>query len=174
MSKNRRHTRIIEYINGRPAKVCTTCGELKLLSDFYQNEHNWMGILPDCKRCTTKHNYKNTSLNARFRRARSRIVKVKNLSLTEYQELVDSQNGVCAICKMKDKHMALHIDHDHNTNEIRGLLCKRCNSGIGMFRESLNIIKEAVNYLENNKDKVKTILDNINAPVDFTKLDLVD
>lgn len=68
----------------------------------------------------------------------------------DYDELLTSQNGVCAICAHppgpRDKGV-LHIDHDHTTGEIRGLLCAACNSALGLFRDSSELLDEAARYL---------------------------
>jgi len=58
------------------------------------------------------------------------------------------QNGVCAICRSKPKKLV--IDHDHRTNEFRGLLCLTCNTGLGMFYDRPDILRLAAAYLEDS------------------------
>ena len=65
----------------------------------------------------------------------------------KYEEMFAKQNGLCAICKQKSGEKYLSIDHNHETGEIRGLLCKKCNMGLGMFRDSVLILTEAIKYL---------------------------
>jgi hypothetical protein len=67
-----------------------------------------------------------------------------------YRELLEEQNGVCAICGngQVSGHSRLFVDHDHQTGEIRGLLCGPCNSGLGMFRDNLEALKSATKYLD--------------------------
>ncbi len=66
----------------------------------------------------------------------------------EIQELFDMQGGVCAICGHSEKiDRALHVDHDHATNEVRGLLCNACNTGLGLFRDSPALLEAAMDYL---------------------------
>lgn len=67
----------------------------------------------------------------------------------QYDELLKKQNGVCAICHEAEtmKNKVLAVDHDHATGIIRGLLCHRCNIGIGYFRERIELFKEAARYL---------------------------
>jgi hypothetical protein len=55
------------------------------------------------------------------------------LGVPDYARILLSQDGVCAICRRPPTNYALHVDHDHRTNEIRGLLCHRCNRGLGYF-----------------------------------------
>lgn len=77
-----------------------------------------------------------------------------NLTQEGYNALFAAQNGVCAICKKPEvavrrgKVLPLHIDHDHATGEVRGLLCFSCNVGLGMFKDNLNNLYSAVNYME--------------------------
>lgn len=68
-----------------------------------------------------------------------------------YDALVESQGGVCAICKAppseKKNHPLLYVDHNHITKEVRGLLCRDCNSALGLFQDSPDVLKNAISYL---------------------------
>lgn len=68
------------------------------------------------------------------------------ISLEEYELRYREQGGVCAICRSACPK-ALAADHCHTTGKIRGLLCTRCNVGIGMFRDSVRLLFRAVTYL---------------------------
>lgn len=75
------------------------------------------------------------------------------IEIDQYQELHQQQSGRCAICGYAEPQDAsttakLYVDHSHATGRIRGLLCMNCNIALGHFRESLTILKNAVNYLE--------------------------
>ena len=65
--------------------------------------------------------------------------------------MLDSQNGVCAVCKTKPDFKTwkkrLSIDHCHVTGRVRGLLCDPCNSGIGMLKDDPSILENAIKYL---------------------------
>jgi hypothetical protein len=81
------------------------------------------------------------------------LFKKYGITLEEYQKLWDDQNGVCAICgnpEPKEGYM-LAVDHDHITGKIRGLLCSRCNTSIGKFEDSIEILQNAIKYLIRNK-----------------------
>jgi hypothetical protein len=76
-------------------------------------------------------------------------------SPTEYQALLDKQDGRCAICGIREGHRScrgrecrLAIDHDHRTGAIRGLLCNSCNRGLGRFKDSVALLEAAVRYLK--------------------------
>lgn len=70
----------------------------------------------------------------------------------QYEEVVRRQLGCCAICGAENSgKRRLHVDHDHKTGKFRGLLCSRCNSGIGMFRERELLMRRAIAYLRLHK-----------------------
>lgn len=70
------------------------------------------------------------------------------ITIEEYNALLEKQNGVCAICQSKHKTMRLSVDHCHKTGKVRGLLCGRCNTGIGMLLDSPELVTAAKKYLE--------------------------
>jgi nitrate/TMAO reductase-like tetraheme cytochrome c subunit len=72
------------------------------------------------------------------------------LTLDEWEKLLKSQSYQCAICHIHLEQISGHlcIDHDHKTKKIRGLLCKPCNGGIGMFQDSAPLLRDAAEYLE--------------------------
>lgn len=71
------------------------------------------------------------------------------ITLDDYNKLLEKQNNCCALCKRhKDEFTrSMHVDHDHNTGKIRGILCGHCNSKLGWHE---NWIKKIENYLRNN------------------------
>ena len=84
----------------------------------------------------------------------TRLERTYGISLDEYKELHESQSGLCAICKQPERRVVrgvkscLAVDHDHNTNQVRGLLCFACNSSLGKFGDSIELLKSAIKYLE--------------------------
>ncbi len=70
-----------------------------------------------------------------------------DLTIEEYDTLLQSQGGVCAICQLPPDWRALAVDHDHKTGLVRGILCYKCNVGIGMLNEDLVRIDRAATYL---------------------------
>ncbi len=70
------------------------------------------------------------------------------ITLELYNEFLASQNGLCAIChKTCISGRKLAVDHDHDTNKIRGLLCSKCNTGIGLFEDNVILLENAIAYL---------------------------
>jgi len=71
------------------------------------------------------------------------------LSAARYDALMDQQGGRCAVCGGPPTGQGrLHVDHDHATSLVRGLLCHDCNTGIGSLKDDLSILRAAVAYLE--------------------------
>lgn len=71
--------------------------------------------------------------------------KQYGISYDEYIKLCQLQKHRCAICEKEDK---LCVDHCHITNKIRGLVCRKCNSGMGMFNDDITTLEKAVKYLK--------------------------
>jgi hypothetical protein len=71
------------------------------------------------------------------------------ISLEDYEGLLESQGGVCQICrKACASGMRLAVDHCHETGRVRGLLCGKCNQGIGQFAHDVETLRSAIIYLE--------------------------
>jgi hypothetical protein len=74
----------------------------------------------------------------------------KSVPLGTYDRLFAEQNGKCANCrtdKPGGNGKRFHLDHDHETGRIRGLLCTNCNTGIGQFKDDADLLKAAIEYL---------------------------
>jgi hypothetical protein len=79
---------------------------------------------------------------------KSHLKRTFGLTLEEYDEMLAAQRGGCAICgDTPEAGKTLHIDHDHETGLVRGLLCQRCNHGLGLFREDDTLLQEAAAYV---------------------------
>ena len=71
------------------------------------------------------------------------------LTKEDYNDLLAAQNGGCAIClNPETQGRKLSVDHCHATNEIRGLLCSKCNAALGLLNDDTNILINAINYLK--------------------------
>jgi hypothetical protein len=77
------------------------------------------------------------------------------LTLEQYDQLLASQGGGCAICGAPpEPNTSLHIDHDHDTGAVRGLLCVRCNNALGQLREDSDLVRAAASYLDGHDETV--------------------
>jgi len=70
------------------------------------------------------------------------------ITLEEYKQRLETQNGVCIICGENRGNQRLGVDHDHNTGEVCGLLCRKCNIGLGFFADNPVWLHRAANYRE--------------------------
>lgn len=146
---------------GKPCSACADCEKA------YSREYN---SRPEVKARTSEYN-KHYEKTAAGKAARSRSVvrltqsgwmyehgvrkhMLKKYGLTEfeYKKLVQRQDGRCAICNVEPNPYAthkrgLHIDHDHETGAVRGLLCGNCNAALGHFKDSIENLAQAIRYL---------------------------
>jgi hypothetical protein len=89
---------------------------------------------------------RNCKTCAKVHQDRFRIVRY-NITEEQYQNLLTLQKNKCAICT-REFVRTPHIDHNHTTGAVRGLLCYSCNGAIGNLQESIEILKNAIRYLE--------------------------
>jgi hypothetical protein len=80
--------------------------------------------------------------------------KLYGVTLDEYNKLLESQDGVCKICNRTELESScvdrnLHVDHCHDTGKVRGLLCTKCNTALGLLSDDPELLKKAIDYLEN-------------------------
>lgn len=122
----------------KEGRTCTICGEVKMEDDFHAHPNGKYGRSPDCKPCA---------------QTAKRLAKY-SLSMEEYKGLIAAQGGKCAICY--GDLIKLHVDHDHACcpgNKscgkcVRGLLCRECNWMLGNARDDKEVLKNAIEYLE--------------------------
>jgi hypothetical protein len=95
----------------------------------------------DCHGLVVRENVEKNHGSTRSKHLKERY------GVTEEQvaALIAEQNGMCAICLDRP---AEHVDHDHETGEVRGILCFTCNVGLGNFRDRPDLLDKAVHYLE--------------------------
>lgn len=149
--------------------TCKTC-----------RKNNIKNISNNCEQCNKSfiktHNHQKYCSVECFEIARDKYLKekyvdnVKNIkgfkrikslyrygiTLKDYDELLQKQNGKCAICQQieikKNQHglVSLAVDHDHKTGKVRGLLCSKCNCLLGYAKDSIINLKKAIDYLIKN------------------------
>lgn len=79
-----------------------------------------------------------------------RLRRVYGITLEEYEAMYEIQNGLCAICNKEETNKLLAVDHCHGTGKVRGLLCAKCNQGIGHFNDDSNLLERAIKYVQGN------------------------
>jgi hypothetical protein len=85
-----------------------------------------------------------------------KLLRYYGITVRDYEAMFDAQRGVCAICgepPSKDRRHDLAVDHCHDTGTVRGLLCLRCNAGLGQFDDSPDLLRRASEYVDRAKAK---------------------
>lgn len=135
-------------------KICSKCGKRKLFSKFYKHKgNNKSGLDSQCKACkdeynkrcskTARHKSQVVQYNKTARRKsqmsrstmKHNLKRMYGMTLGQYDEMVENQNGVCMICEKPEINRRLSVDHDHKTGKVRGLLCCRCNFALGIVED---------------------------------------
>lgn len=150
-------------------KSCTKCYQFLPFDDFDKRASFKFGLHSWCKICRGKVNSKSAKklyqkwdsldeegkLNSISRN--SYLVSHYGITLEEYSKMLEDCGGVCYICNQPETSInrhgdtkPLHIDHDHKTGKIRGLLCSSCNKGLGFFKDNEELLKAAIEYLRVN------------------------
>lgn len=140
-------------------KVCGKCGIEKPLDEFYDRKPTprWKTTKrSECKNCSHQENTKRPIRKKRVSK-NWKLRRKFGITLEQYEELWLKQNGQCAICGRDYSHDSmghdLAVDHCHDTGEIRGLLCRHCNIGLGKLGDSVDGLMRAVKYLQKPRDK---------------------
>lgn len=153
-------------------KRCCKCGEEKPRNEFGKDKHARDGHTYDCKVCRNAaarnriaqqpgyharrnaqtREYRADYYRRNFDRLRDLSYRKSfGITLADYNQLLDNQGGVCAVCRKpqrsaRNKHLA--VDHCHITGKIRGLLCDACNRAIGLLGDDPQTLHSAIQYLQ--------------------------
>ena len=103
-----------------------------------------------CWKCCTAHSREWRAKNRQKAKeiSREQVLQKYRLSLEDFDRLLTEQDGKCAICGTSDWGTRNpFIDHDHISGRVRGLLCHRCNTGIGMLGDDIEVVRRALRYL---------------------------
>lgn len=117
---------------------CTHCNSLLPVSEFPKDPTRSRGYKLICKPCHAR----------KGRELQWRKAGIVDFKLHDFDRMRDESQGCCNICG-KYAGDSLHVDHDHETGAVRGLLCSDCNMGLGKLGDNLTGLQEAVDYLRN-------------------------
>ena len=154
-------------------KKCTKCGKTKRESEFYKAKDRKSGFQAWCKMCcsTYRKSYANKPENrkklvqyaakrgatrkGKLEQRRKTIKHKYGITLKDYDQMLETQNGACAICHRFETRChqngsvkRLAIDHNHKTGKVRGLLCEKCNHALGLLGDTKEVLLRAALYLE--------------------------
>jgi dCMP deaminase len=134
-------------------KICSLCKTEKDDSKFHKRilPSGNVSLRSGCIDCNKK--YRNIDLEYK-----NHLKRTYDLSKEEYDFMLKKQGNKCAICS-RSNEKRLSVDHDHITNEIRGLLCTSCNRAIGVLGDDLDGVERALHYL-NRKSHDRRSWDN--------------
>lgn len=141
------------------SKKCSRCSEIKPLSEFSNSKHSKDGKKAGCKACQKLYNDKWHIANKDKKADSNRwwmIGNKYNLTKEQYLAMLTEQNSCCKICHThqdENTHGYLYVDHCHTTNIVRGLLCRSCNSMLGMAKDDIDILTNAIKYLKEQNEK---------------------
>ena len=131
-------------------KKCTTCKIIKSDIHFHIDSTRSDKLSNKCKICRSKYQ-RNYYLNHLDKIKNRDLKKNYGISIEERNQKQINQDNKCLICH-KDflllNKKDIHVDHDHSTGKIRGILCKKCNSMIGLANDNILILSNAINYLK--------------------------
>jgi hypothetical protein len=152
----------------RDLQRCPRCDTVKSLNDFPPSHRGKQG--EPCTGCNTDRVRKrrvadpeaNRAKVAAWRKANPRYAQAESLrrnygmTLEEYDALFEAQSGVCATCRQPETRIYgrtgricnLHVDHDHETGKVRGLLCHRCNMALGYALDNAATLRALADYVE--------------------------
>lgn len=140
-------------------KQCKTCGLEKEASEYNKKANAPDGLDYHCKPCRKEYNRKRYENGAADAQRRSSFLYKYGISLEAAAAMYETQGGCCAICdahgefsvgrgSKEDKWKQLVLDHCHQTEEVRGLVCQYCNVGLGKFKDNPDTLRAAIAYLE--------------------------
>lgn len=154
-------------------KKCTQCGGD---GPFGNDKHCSDGLSASCKECNNKrvrkwkknNRHQDNEICKSWRRRNpeaaaviTKAAKLKakyGLSIEDFERMREKQKNECAICTqplVRGRHT--HVDHCHTTGVVRGLLCDRCNLGVGYFKDDPNLLHRAARYVTVGKRKCPTL-----------------
>lgn len=158
-------------------KFCNGCDHWKPKAIFGKDKKSKDGLSSRCRPCRLKyrrlpHVKKRTGIyNTRYakdnfatikkRTRRTDLFKYWGISEQQFDTMLNSQNGTCAICDktMSSPFKSLCIDHDHITGTFRGILCDSHNRALGLLGDSIENLKKCIRYIRNHEKiliKIKT------------------
>lgn len=139
------------------SKACSQCNEIKSYGHFWRNTSSHDGFYSICKECAKRQGrgYKTSDPGSSRSKRSVALKRLYGLTLDKLEVILAEQDGRCAndVCRKtisfdaQSKSDQPHVDHDHDTYKVRGLLCLTCNVGIGMLGDTVESLQGALDYL---------------------------
>lgn len=131
-------------------KRCSMCRKSLPVDQYNKNKKGKDGRASWCMSCDRAYyeRRKEAGLTDKRDMRAYHLQRNYGLTLDEYNSMIEQQGGCCAICRGSSNGKSWHVDHDHETGAIRGILCNGCNTALGGMRDSPAILRAAADYLE--------------------------
>lgn len=133
----------------RAEKFCPSCKQILPVAEFGKNRSAYDGLTGYCRVChrrvTRENKIKNWGSSRHYH-----LVQRYGITAAEADQILENQDGVCAIChKVPSPELRTpwHVDHDHKTGKVRGILCHACNTALGNFNDDPETLERALEYL---------------------------
>lgn len=144
--------------NTKDRKYCPKCDKFWSRDNFYKNKAAADGLTGYCKECDKKKNKERKDAKSEYYSDMNKMYKrlrIYGLTKDQFEKIMKDQEWKCLICK-ENLTETFNIDHDHSCCEgryscgkcVRGILCGHCNRGLGFFKDNVEFLKDAVEYLE--------------------------
>ncbi|MBM7770607.1 hypothetical protein JOD54_000811 [Actinokineospora baliensis] len=136
-------------------KTCTRCAEEKPLAEYYHRPDSRDGRRSACSSCCRAASTARHRAN-RDRTRDRRYLHRYGITADQVDRMRAEQRYRCAICNRHEDRLplGLMVDHCHSADIVRGLLCNECNSGLGQFRESIDLFHTAIAYLQRSYELI--------------------
>ena len=130
-------------------KHCSTCKQEKEISSFNKNKSTKSGFHNQCRDCQKLWKPTPDALAKSRKKTREwNRLKLTGFTPNDFEKKLAEQNNKCAICGTDNPGATnWHADHDHKTGQKRGILCQKCNTGLGLLQDDINILCSAIEYL---------------------------
>jgi len=142
-------------------KTCSKCGEEKPRDQFHVSRQGKFGPVlksacKDCGAAAVREWYSRNSDQSNTNRRRLQLKQNYGLTVEQYVDMLEAQGNACAICHQPERAVhgngtafGLSVDHCHDSSDVRGLLCQRCNRAIGLLGDDVELLRSAIAYLLN-------------------------
>lgn len=146
-------------------KKCTKCDQIQPISEFYEDKRRPGKHQSRCRRCYAEYGRQRAQQidGAAWQRQYRQVAPLRvferklkrefGISLSQYESLLQQKEGKCWCCGRQEPggmSGKWHVDHDHSTGVVRGILCHFCNTGIGLLGDTVDGVQNAIHYLSNH------------------------
>jgi ribosomal protein S27AE len=139
---------VVFYKSGNHSRACTRCQYFEAKARRALGMMSAMSIETKKKNALREKRWRYSEKGITYYSARGRKRKY-GMTPVQFSEIYLDQMGKCKICgrRLLDPDSGLHVDHCHKTDKVRGLLCKRCNLGLGQFTDNPRYLYNAYQYI---------------------------